>query len=314
LQTKDFDLSTDVSSSLWSRNAVSTPDADGPPFSLGRLLQMSEGLSFDEDYVPGSLTTEMLFTAPSTSAVMPAPVRRQATSGKKCFHYSSLTSNLLQKYLKSTFGPDGVLSYLSFPTVALFNRLGIRSATLETDPTNTFVGSSFSYMTPRDWAKLGLLWLNDGVWPSSSLTPRLGGGKSGGGHSEKFFEGERILPEGWMNFARTATPTSNGVYGAHFWLGGNARLEESEPHSLECNELFKTRVTPAKEWWRDSFPEGSGTFAAHGFEEQLVAMVPSKGVVVVRMGASKEVVLRWEKEKVRFYRGVMDAIPDRQIS
>jgi CubicO group peptidase (beta-lactamase class C family) len=185
--------------------------------------------------------------------------------------------------------------------VALFNRLGIRSATLETDPTNTFVGSSFSYMTPRDWAKLGLLWLNDGIWPTKPLT------KNG-----SFFKGERLLPEGWMKFARTVTPTSNGVYGAHFWLGGNPRIEEffSDQETQECDSLFPTRKKPSKDWWRESFPDGSGTFAAHGFEEQLVAMVPSKGVVMVRLGASKEVVLFWEKEKVRFYRGVMDAIPD----
>ena len=40
----------------------------------------------------------------------------------------------------------------------------------------------------------------------------------------------------------------------------------------------------------------------HGFEEQSVAITPAHGVVLVRMGATKEVVLRWEKAE--FYRGV----------
>ena len=267
---------------------------------------MSEGLSFDEDYTPGSITTDMLFTAPATSSVMPTPLRRSLSSGKACFQYSSLTTNLLQKYLKSTFA--NVHSYLTFPEESLFSRIGITTATLETDPTNTFVGSSFSYMTPRDWAKLGLLWLNDGVWPSAPLT------KSVSSAAKNTYVGERILPEGWMDFARTATPTTNGVYGAHFWLGGNPRLEEffSDSHTHECDLLFPTRTKPKKDWWRDSFPEGSGAFAAHGFEEQLVAMVPSKGVVMVRLGASKEVVLFWEKEKTSFYRGIMDAIADKK--
>ena len=305
LQAGGFDLSTDVAPALWPGQKVEE-SSNTNHFSLGNMLQMSDGLDFDEDYAPGTVTTEMLFTAPATSDVMPQPARRPASSGKKCFHYSSLTTNLLQKFLKSTF-PD-VRSYLSFPETALFSRINIRSATLETDPSNTFVGSSFSYMTPRDWAKLGLLWLNDGVWPSSPLSAAGASSLA----ARNTYAGERILPEGWMSFAAAATPSSNGAYGAHFWRGGNERSEEEDTHSMECDKLFHTRVKPAKAWWRDSFPEGSGTFAAHGFEEQMVAMIPSKGVVMVRLGASKEVVLMWEKEKVKFYRGIMDSIRDKK--
>ena len=45
------------------------------------------------------------------------------------------------------------------------------------------------------------------------------------------------------------------------------------------------------------------------FEEQLVAVVPSKGVVMVRLGATKEVVLKWERPA--FYSAVLAAFPDR---
>ena len=161
-------------------------------------------------------------------------------------------------------------------------------------------------MNARDWAKLGLLWLNDGVWPSFPITRR-----DNSNDNSQLFEGTRRLPEGWMAFARSPTPTSNGAYGAQFWLGGHDRTEESDPHSLECDKLFPTRTKPPKTWLKESFPPNSGIFMAHGFEEQLVAMAPKKGLVMVRLGASKEVVIRWEKEKIALYRGVMDAIADK---
>jgi hypothetical protein len=288
-QTGDFNLSADVrlSNDQWMRNANDSSamqdhsDASGPHFSLSRMLRMSEGLDFDEKYeqIPGKVTT-MLFTAQATSDVMPAPVRRAAASGRACFHYSSLTTNLLQKYLKRTFD-DRTDEYLNFPQTQLFDRINVRSATMETDPSNVFVGSSFSYMRARDWAKLGLLWLNDGVWPSFPLTRSNGAeatdvefsldngkvNKLGGPLG--LFEGHRLLPEGWMDFARSPTSTSNGVYGAHFWLGGNDREEEAagDVHAKECDLLFPTRVKPPKTWLRDSFP--AGTFLAHGFEEQV---------------------------------------------
>jgi CubicO group peptidase (beta-lactamase class C family) len=166
------------------------------------------------------------------------------------------------------------------------------------------VGSSFSYLTPRDWGKLGLLWLRDGVWRSPPKTEGKGEGEAAG---------VRLLPEGWVGFMRTPTPTSNGTYGAHFWLGGNPRSEPSTAVSEGCDALYHTREGgggPPKTWLRDAFPGGSGAFLAHGFEEQAVAMVPSKGLVVVRLGASKEVVLRWEERKIALYRGVVDAFPD----
>ena len=75
------------------------------------------------------------------------------------------------------------------------------SAIMETDPSGHFVGSSFMYATARDWARLGLLYLQDGEW-----------------------NGERILPEGWAKYVSTPTPKSPyGIYGGQFWL--NAGLE-----------------------------------------------------------------------------------------
>jgi len=90
--------------------------------------------------------------------------------------------------------------YLTFPQRLLFDRIGIRRQVLEADPYGNFELTGFDYGTARNWARLGLLYLWDGVWRS--------GGRE-----------ERLLPEGFTDFVRTRAPAwRNPVYGGLFWL------------------------------------------------------------------------------------------------
>ena len=102
-----------------------------------------------------------------------------------------------------------------FPRRALFERIGMQSAIMEPDPSGSFVGSSFMYATARDWARFGLLYLNDGVWM-----------------------GERILPEGWVTYSTTPTPHAPPAeaYGALFWLnaGTDTRWIPELPDDMFC--------------------------------------------------------------------------------
>jgi CubicO group peptidase (beta-lactamase class C family) len=91
--------------------------------------------------------------------------------------------------------------YLSFPQRALFDKLGIRTMVIETDPFGNFLGQGYEVGSGRDWARLGNLYLQDGIW-----------------------NGERILPEGYAKFVSTLAPAweadKRPIYGAFFWLNG----------------------------------------------------------------------------------------------
>ena len=124
--------------------------------SLDDLLRMSSGLAFDESYDdPLADVTEMLFVTGDMA---------KFAASKKLLHppgsywsYSSGTSVLLAAVLRETFASED--DYLRFPRERLFAPLGMRSAVLETDASGTFVGSSLLYATARDFARLGLLFL-----------------------------------------------------------------------------------------------------------------------------------------------------------
>lgn len=93
-------------------------------------------------------------------------------------------------------------NFLIFPQKLLFDRLGMRSVVLEPDAWGNLILSGYDYVSARDWARFGLLYLQDGIWM-----------------------GERLLPEGWTKFVSTPAPGEGGDgYGGLFWLNrGSAR-------------------------------------------------------------------------------------------
>jgi hypothetical protein len=92
--------------------------------------------------------------------------------------------------------------YHTFPQRRLFDKLGIRTMIMETDPYGNFLTQGYEFASGRDWARLGNLYLQDGVW-----------------------NGERILPEGFVKFVSTLAPAweadGRPIYGGFFWLNGN---------------------------------------------------------------------------------------------
>ena len=174
---------------------------------LEDLLQQTSGLNFKEDYSSYSSATNMLFNKGDMAGYtesLPAKVKPGSE-----FYYSSGNSNILSGIVRSTVGEK---DYHRFPYEQLFHKLGMFHTLLEPDASGTFVGSSYIWASARDYARFGMLYLNNGIW-----------------------NGERILPEGWTEKS-TEPPTANHLknYGYQFWLNG---VDETKPNLKEFPQM-----------------------------------------------------------------------------
>ncbi|WNJ18940.1 serine hydrolase [Pontibacter sp. G13] len=226
-----------------------------------QLLRMSSGLEFDENYGTRADATEMLFLQPDagTYAVNKPLIHEPGTF----WDYSSGTTNILARMVKDQF-PDRD-AYMEYVYSRLFRPLGMYTTTIEPDASGTFVGSSYMYASARDWARFGLLYLQDGQ-----------------------FNGQQILPEGWTTYSGTRTPTApHGEYSAQFW--NNA-------------------TSPTGEITRRYWPEvPEDAYYCSGFEGQNVVIIPSRDVVIVRLGLSHS---RAAWDVGTFLEEVLAALPD----
>ena len=204
---------------------------DRSSITINSLLHMNSGLGWIENYFDLSEVTRMLYMRGDMFGyAIKSPLQHKPDS---VFYYSSGTANIISGMIRKTIGNDH--DYYLFPYVKLFYRIGMRNAVFETDPAGTFVSSSYCYATPRDWARFGMLYLNNGV-----------------------FQGDTILPDWWGKYTITPANGSEGKYGAHFWLQ-----------------------------YQDEYPDvPRDMFACVGFNGQRIFIVPSKKLVVVRIGYS----------------------------
>ena len=199
--------------------------------TLNDLLQMQSGLKWNEDYGSRSDVNLMLFNEGDMSKyAITRPLDHPAGTW---WYYSSGTANIVCYLIRKEFESDS--SLYAFAQDQFFEKIGIKDAVFETDPSGDFVGSSYLYATARDYARFGLLYLNDGV-----------------------FNGERILPEGWIDYTRTPASDSKGGYGALFWLNRGGEYPSVPPDMYSCE----------------------------GHDGQMIFIIPSKELIVVILGYS----------------------------
>ncbi len=166
---------------------------DRAKITVAQLMSMSSGLRFNEDYGDVSDVTRMLYLEPDM-AEFAASQPLEHTPGTH-FSYSSGTAVLLSRIWQDAVGDTSTA--LAWPRRKLFDPLGMSSATLETDASGTFVGSSYLYATARDWARFGQFLLQDGKW-----------------------DGRQLLPAEFVQRMHAPAPT-DGVYGQGMtWLAG----------------------------------------------------------------------------------------------
>ncbi len=208
--------------------------------TINNLMQMSSGLTWEENYSRPSDATNMLFK--TKDAGLFAAHATLAHEPGKVFQYSSGTSNMLAWIIRNAVGDS---AYYMFATERLFKKTGMHSMILEPDAGGTYVGSSYAFATARDWARFGILFLNDGM-----------------------FNGERILPEGWSEYSSTPCEgAETGQYGAQFWLNAGSKTDV-------VNRMYPD--VPADLYWADGY-EGQNVFILPSKDLVVVKLSQSGG-------------------------------------
>lgn len=152
------------------------------------LMRMTSGLALDETNSGFDPSSQMVYLQ-SDMAGFAAKAAMIAPPGTR-WAYSSPTTQLLARIIRDAVG--GPEQTLAFAWRELFNPLGMRAVTLEFDGSGTLQGTSYMLASARDWARFGLLYLNDGL-----------------------IGGRRILHEDWVDLSAAATLDTD--YGAGFW-------------------------------------------------------------------------------------------------
>ncbi len=246
-------LSDKVVHPVWS-----TAGDQRQQITVEHLMRMTSGLEFDDLKLPLRDTVIMLSKADMASYAAEKPL---LDSPGTSWSFSNGSVNILSSVIRRVLEENGA-EYLSFPKESLFDVVGMKRSVLEPDASGTFVGSTYFYATARDFARLGMLFCNDGVW-----------------------NGERILPEGWVAMSTEPTLESpGGLYAALVWLhpDGGASMESLRASSLPGDAFF-----------------------AIGHNGQSVTVIPSRKLVVVRLGMTKE-EHNWDLEA--FILDILDAI------
>ena len=207
--------------------------------TLRQLLNMTSGLdNADGGDGPNSFIARLFFGGFSSDTAAAAEKVELVYAPGTHWAYSTGTSQILSGIVARSVGDgrDGVRAFLERE---LIRPLGVKTLVLESDAAGTPLGGGYVWASARDWARLGLLYLRDGVW-----------------------DGQRILPAGWVDFTRSVAPAeNNGTYGAQFWI---------------CAE-------PAAGQYPLLHP-GIDAFEMNGNAGQFVVIVPDRDLVVVRLG------------------------------
>jgi CubicO group peptidase (beta-lactamase class C family) len=223
----------------------SSPEIRAAPSPPTSCLRMVSGIGCGQSLKTGFTTlfdadTQMEFDIADQSAFA-ANASLRAKPGSE-WRYTNCNFVLLSRMIRDAAGVDA-RSAQKFIERELFVPLGFEHATLEYDSAGVPLGTIHLWASARDWARFGLLYMRDGVTES----------------------GQRLLPEGWVDYSAKLTPLSADEYGygAGFWTQrGNSAAARARIAS--------------------GFPADS--FAAIGSQGQYTIVIPSHDLVIVKIG------------------------------
>jgi CubicO group peptidase (beta-lactamase class C family) len=190
--------------------AWSDPKDPHHAISIDSMLRMTSGLDFGQSLTQNwatafDPTAQMVFATPDMAAV--AERAAIASAPGATWRYSNGNTMILSRIIRDSVGGDAA-SVLTFAHRELFDPLGMTHSTLEFDAVGTPLGATHMWASARDWARLGLLYLDDGV-----------------------VGGKRNLPAGWVDYSARPTPGSEAYgYGAGFWTSRGDQAAVQPPH------------------------------------------------------------------------------------
>lgn len=231
---------------LWQSAPVPEWQEEGDPrqaIRIGDIMRMSSGLRFrnrsDPGYDPELGYPDHLYVYTGTVNSFEWAASKDLqwepnTVGRYRNSDPVITNYLVRLGVEEQLGEN----YHEFPQRHLFDKLGIRNLIAETDPHGNFLLQGYEFGSGRDWARLGNLYLTDGLAPG----------------------GDRLLPEGYVDYVATLAPAweADGRHeygGGFFWVNRAGR-----------------------------FPVPSSAFYMAGAGGQYTIVIPSREMVVVRLG------------------------------
>jgi Beta-lactamase class C and other penicillin binding proteins len=159
--------------------------------TLDDLLRMSSGLNWSGARYPDPQADLTRMLAADDAASYAASKKLVRSPGTQ-FAYNEGNTMLINRVQADQVGSG--YAFREFMRTELLDKIGISRMEMMFDPTGTWFGAISADTIARNFAKFGLLYLRDGVW-----------------------DGERILPEGWVEYSRTPSK-ANPEYGAGWWL------------------------------------------------------------------------------------------------
>jgi CubicO group peptidase (beta-lactamase class C family) len=231
---------------LWQPAPIPEWQTAGDPratIRIADILRMSSGLRIrapqDPDYDRSGPYPDHLYLYTGTVDSFKYAATRPLQWPPNTVGRYRNTDPVLANYLIRLGVEKTKRSYHAFPQQALFDKIGIRTMVMDTDPYGNFLTQGYELGSARDWARLANLYLQDGVW-----------------------DGERILPEGFVAFASSLAPAweadKRPIYGGFFWLNREG-----------------------------AYPAPPDAYYMTGVGGQTTLIVPSHDLVIVRLGHYK---------------------------
>jgi CubicO group peptidase (beta-lactamase class C family) len=180
--------------SLFPNHTIANYDERKDQITIENLLTMRSGLSWDESSAPYSSPENDVYHLNNDpeGGVQYALGLPMVADPDEVFHYNTGASHLLSGIVQETTG----MTSLEFANENLFEPLGITTFYWPADRQGVNFGGYDLQLRPRDMAKFGYLFLNNGTW-----------------------DGEQLVSENWVNASTTTVTHLDDYhgYGYQWW-------------------------------------------------------------------------------------------------